>query len=82
MSIDKESYETEEEYVAEISNALDATLKSNQIELEKEIVDTMAQYVADNFSDMEVLTDEEVCDVIIYYYDAYLKYTTSRRSSS
>ncbi len=78
LSIDKESYETEEEYVSEISNALDITLKNNSIELEKEIVDTMAQYVADNFSDMEVLTDEEVSDVIIYYYDAYLKYLESK----
>ena len=74
LTIDKNSYATEEEYVAEVSNALDTTLKNNKIELEKDIVDTMAQYVADNFSEVNEITDEQVSDIILYYYDAYLEY--------
>ncbi len=79
LTIDKESFSTEEEYVAEVSDALDATLKENNIELEREIVDTMAQYVADNFSDTEVLTDDMASDIIISYYDAYLKYLETEK---
>lgn len=74
LSIEKEDYETEEEYVEEISTALDTTLKENNITLEKEIVDTMAQYVADNFSEVEEITDEQASDIILSYYDAYLEY--------
>ncbi len=75
LSIDKESYGTKEEYVADVSTALDTTLKNNNIELEKDIVDTMAEYIADNYSDTSELTDEMASDIIISYYDAYLKYT-------
>ena len=77
LTIDKNSYATEEEYVAEVSLALDTTLKNNNIELEKDIVDTMAQYVADNFSEVTEITDEEASDIILYYYDAYLEYVES-----
>ncbi len=74
LSIEKESYDTEEEYVADISSALDATLKENSIVLEKKIIDTMAEYVSENFSDIEILTDDAANDIIISYYDAYLEY--------
>lgn len=74
LSINKEDYESEEEYVAEVSSALDNTLKENNITLEKEIIDTMAQYVTDNYSDIDEITDEQANDIILSYYDAYLDY--------
>ncbi len=77
LSIRKEYFATEEEYVTEISLALDSTLKENNITLEKEIVDKMAQYVTDNYSDVDEITDEEANDIILSYYDAYLDYIES-----
>ena len=74
LSIKKEDYATDEEYVTEVSCALDNTLKENNITLEKEIVDSMAQYVTDNYSDIDEITDEQVNDIILSYYDAYLDY--------
>jgi len=74
LTIDKNGYENEEDYVADVSSALDETLKTNGIELEKEIVDGIADYVADNYSETKEITDEEACDIILNYYDAYLKY--------
>lgn len=74
LSINEEDFATREEYVAEVSLALDNTLKENSITLEKEIVDTMAQYVADNYSDIDEITDDEANDIILSYYDAYLDY--------
>ena len=74
LTIKKENYETKEEYVAEVSTALDNVLKDNQITIEKEIVDTMAEYVADNYGDIDEITDDEANDIILSYYDAYLEY--------
>ncbi len=74
LSIKKEDFATEEEYAAEVSLALDNTLKENNITLEKEIVDTMAQYVTDNYGDIDEITDDEANDILLSYYDAYLDY--------
>lgn len=77
LSIEKSDYETEEEYVEEISSALDTVLKNNDISLDGEIVDGMAKYVADNFSDISEIGDREASDIIFSYYDAYLEYMES-----
>jgi len=68
---------TDEEYVDEVAASLDTTLKENNIEVEPEIVDTMAEYIADNFTAGEPLTDEQMNDIILNYYDAYLEYQES-----
>lgn len=75
LSINKEDFGgVTEEYKDAISDALDTTLKENNITLEKEIVDTMADFVADNFSDVKEISDELVTDIILSYYDAYVEY--------
>ena len=74
LSIRKDSYEDERDYVAAVSAALDSLLRENEIILEPEIVDTMAEYFAENYSDIEELTDEQISSVIISYYDAYVEY--------
>ena len=78
LKIDREDFtegeEGEEEYKAAISESIDTTLKDNGIEIEPEIVDTMADYVADNFEEIEEITDDEINDVILSYFDAYVKY--------
>lgn len=73
ISIDKESYDTHEEYVEAISDSLNDTLAQNGIEVEKDIIDEMAGYVADNYSEVEDLTDAEINDIILSYYNAYLQ---------
>ena len=72
LSIKKEDFEEPEEYVGAISESLNNTFKDNGVELEPEIVDEMAQYVADNFSEVEELSDAEINDIILSYYDAYI----------
>lgn len=73
ISIDKESYETHEEYVGAISESLNSTFSQNGIEVEEDIVDEMADYVADNYSEVEDLSDAEINDIILSYYNAYLQ---------
>ena len=74
LAINKDDYATEDEYKADVALKLDEALKSNDIVLESEIVDEMANYVAENFGDRDDITDADVSDAILSYYNAYLKY--------
>ena len=73
VSIKKDDYATSEEYVSAISDSLNSTLVDNGIQLEKDVVDQMAQHVADNYGDKENLSDEEIDSIILSYYSAYLE---------
>lgn len=77
LQIKQENYETKEEYISAVSDSLDNTLQQNNINLDKEIVDTMAEFITDNFADKEEVTDDDINEVIISYYDAYLEYQQS-----
>lgn len=74
----KKDGKTDEEYKAEVKNTLDKTMKDNGITVSDDIAAEMAQYVADNYEDLhlenaEDIDDDKVSDVLISYYDAYLK---------
>lgn len=71
LTVDKNAYETKEEYVAELSSALDGVLAENGIMLEEEELSAMADFVADNFSETKELTDAEACEIIFSYYNTY-----------
>ena len=74
LSIDKDDYATEEEYVDAVADSLDTVLQQNNITLEPEIVETMAEYISDNFSEVSEITDDDINNIILSYYDAYLDY--------
>ena len=71
LSIDKEEYETEEEYKEALSENIDNALVENGINLDKEIIDEMANIVD---QEKEKNPDMTVDDIILTYYDAYLNY--------
>ena len=77
----------EEEYKTEVSEKLDSMLKENNIEVEKEILDEMASFVSDNYDELQKKLDEHedidgvVNDIIISYYDAYIKYLNSQNQN-
>ena len=61
-------------YVSDVSDALSDTFVQNGFEVEKNVVDDMAEYVADNYkNNMDELTDDEVNSIILNYYSAYLQ---------
>ena len=79
LSVKREHYLTEEDYMNDLSNTLDSTLKDNGIEIEKEVVDTMAEYMDKEYIQTEKikndsLNDEQFTDILLNYYDAYLEY--------
>ncbi|MBQ8321286.1 MAG: CvpA family protein [Clostridia bacterium] len=80
-AITPDSYETEEEYHEALGETLNQTLVNNGIELEEEVLDNMTGYVGDYLEEArengtldEQLTDENVTEIILTYYDAYLQY--------
>lgn len=74
LAIDKENYETDEEYREALNESVSGTLEENGIVLEDEIVEGISDYIADNYSDLEEITDQEVNDVILSYYSSYVEY--------
>lgn len=75
LSIKRENFASDEEHEAAVSESINNTLVENGITLESEIVDTITDYYFEyEFDQMEELTDEDVNDLILSYYDAYLEY--------
>ena len=75
--VDEEGNVDEEAYVEAVSEQLDEALQSHDIVLEEEVLDGMAAFINENFSDLEQITDDEINDVIFSYYDAYADYLES-----
>ncbi len=75
LAVKKEDFATEEEYKEELKGTLDKALTDNGIELEDEVVDGIADYIDENYSDyVGELTDEQFNDILLEYYDVYLDY--------
>lgn len=74
LDIDREDYATEKQYVDAVAESLGSTLSDNGIELEGEIVDSIAEYISREYSNVEEISDEQFNDILLSYYDAYLEY--------
>lgn len=72
-AIDRESYGTDEEYEAARDNELKSTFTENGIELDDDTVNEIGDYIDANYGDKEEITDEEMNDILLYYYDIYAK---------
>ena len=81
LSISKED-KTEEEYKAEVSTSLDTILKDNGIEIDTEIVDGMADFIYQNYDELNMvdlggdteLSEQKMNEIIFSYFDAYMDY--------
>ena len=71
LSIPKDDYATEEEYVEAVSESIEEVLTSSGIELEPDIYKSMAEYVNQNYQGGETPTDEDINRLLISYYAAY-----------
>ena len=71
LALNAEDFETHEEYVGAVSETLDEKLKENNIELDEATLNNMSEYIADNYSDVNEITDDDINKAILYYYNAY-----------
>lgn len=72
LAIDKESFETHEEYKAAVNDSLHNTLEQNGIELDEEQTDKLTDYVINEMEDVEEITDADIADFMSKYYDIYM----------
>lgn len=73
LSINREDYDTEEEYIAARNTAIDEKLRANEIELDGEIINGIGDYVDDNYGDLDELNDEQFNYVILSYYEVFVE---------
>ncbi len=77
LAIDKSTYQDDEEYIEAVSESINQTLTENGIEIEPEMVDTMANYVNDNYEELNIESEDSLNKILISYYDAYIEYMNS-----
>lgn len=74
LSHNKSDYETEEEYREAVTSDIDKALAENNITLEENVKQDMVDYIANNYGDHEgEITDAEINDALLSYYDSYAK---------
>ena len=72
LAIKRASFATEEAYTEAIASQLDEILKENGMALDADIIDTMAEYIAENHTDDMEINDTHISNIIFSYYDAYV----------
>lgn len=70
LALDPNSY-TPEEYVAARNDALGTALSNNGIQLDDAIINDMGDYIDENYSDVNELTEEQFNNIILSYYEIY-----------
>lgn len=79
LAIDRDSYEDETAYVSAVADTMDDALKKSGIEIERDILDGVAQELADNeeFQELAGADTATVTEFVLTYYDVYLAMTKS-----
>ena len=75
LNIDKESFETEEEYKEAVNTEVSETLANNGIDLEPDQIDQITDYIIQQKEEngKTEFTDADMADFMAKYYDIYAK---------
>ena len=74
LTHNKSDFETEEEYKAAVEEDLDKALSENNINVSDSVKKDMVEYIANNYGDYTgEITDKEVNDALLSYYESYAK---------
>ncbi len=74
VNMDKESFDNEEDYKQAVNETIDAVLKDYGIDVVPEKVDELADFVLEEFGDKQDITEAEITDFMVKYYELYYKY--------
>ena len=72
IRINREDYETEEEYKAARNEKINDVMIKNDVEIEPEVVNGIGDYIDENYGDIDELTDEQFNDIMLSYFDSYI----------
>lgn len=73
LQLNKDEFETEEQYKDAVTEELSATLQENNITVDDSIIEGMSDYIVENYSDVSEITDEDINKAILSYYNSYAK---------
>ena len=71
LSHNKSDFDTPEEYRDAIKNDLDATLEKNDLSVSEDVREHMLDYIEENYSDTSEITDDDINNAILSYYNSY-----------
>ena len=71
LSHNKSDFATNEEYREAISNDLDIALENNNIVLGDDVKQNMLDYIEENYSSTDEITDDDINNAILSYYNSY-----------
>lgn len=71
LSHNKEDFETVEEYKEAVKDDLNKALEENNLSISEDVKDHMVDYIEQNFSNKSDITDDDINDAILSYYNAY-----------
>lgn len=71
LAIDRNSFGTEEEYRASVSESLKATLDENHVQMTDEQLEFMTDYVINDMAGKSEVTDADLADFMSKYYEVY-----------
>lgn len=71
LSHNKSDFDTPEEYRDAIRNDLDAALDGNDLSVSDDIREHMLDYIEENYSDTSEITDDDINNAILSYYNSY-----------
>jgi hypothetical protein len=71
LAIDPETFETEEEYKAAVSDSLGQTLEENGIGLTDSQLEIVTDFVIEEMEGVDEVTNAYIAEFVTKYYDAY-----------
>ena len=77
LDVKKDNYADEDDYMKALSDSLNSTLRQHGVTLDSDVIDEVASYVDENFSQLTEFTEADFNDLILQYYDIYLEYLES-----
>ena len=74
IEIKRDDYSSKNEYMTALKDGIYDEFEDHGIELGDEALDNMAEYIDDNYSDIDELSDEEFNDLMLNFYESYFTY--------
>ena len=71
LSHNKADFDTPEEYREAVEKDLDKAFEENNLTVSEEVKQNMIDYIEENYSDTTDITEDDINDAILSYYQAY-----------
>lgn len=81
LSHNKSDFDSDEEYREAVKSDLDQALAENNLVVSNDVKENMIDYIEKNFSDTSEITDDDINDAILSYYNSYASAKENREET-